>query len=169
MKKRGKRPAANRTGKAAFIAWLFVLVLIGTNTLLALSGVTIGINPTASQPYRFFLILEGRPFVRGDLVAFRFPGSRYYKEGTLFVKEVKGMPGDLLEIREDKAVRLNGEYLDEARAADSNGEAVGPFHFNGIIPEGSYFFYAPFINSYDSRYYGLIKEGRIVGRVIPLI
>ena len=146
-----------------------VIVFIGVEATLAVFGIMIGINPTASQPYRLFIILKGQSLQRGDLVAFRFPGSRYYREGVLFVKEVEGLPGDHLEIRSDRTVRLNGAFLDTVRATDSQGKAVEPFLFDGVIPVGVYFLYSPARNSYDSRYYGLIEKERVVGRVIPLL
>jgi len=148
--------------------WILVLAVIGIEAALVFFGASLGINPTASQPYRLFVIFKEQPPQRGDLVAFRFPGSRYYKEGVLFVKEVEGLPGDRLEIGSDRIVRLNGAFLDTVRATDSKGEAVKPFLFDSVIPNGAYFLYSPARNSYDSRYYGLIGKERIVGKVIPL-
>ncbi|MFZ5862396.1 MAG: signal peptidase I [Nitrospirota bacterium] len=151
------------------LVWTVVLVVIGSQAALALSAVSLGINPTASQPYRVFVVLHGRSFGRDDLVAFRFGGSRYYPEGTLFVKVVKGLPGDRLEIREDRTVWLDGVRLDSVRATDSKGRTVEPFRFEGVIPEDTYFLYSPAPNSYDSRYYGLIAKSQIIGRVVPLL
>ena len=148
--------------------WILVLAIIGIEASLVFVGASLGINPTASQPYRLFIILREEPPRRGDLVAFRFPGSRYYREGVLFVKEVEGLPGDRLEIRSDRTVRLNGAFLDTVRATDSQGKAVEPFLFVGVIPDNSYFLYSPARNSYDSRYYGLIGKERIMGKAIPL-
>lgn len=147
---------------------MLVLTVIGIEATLVLYGVSLGINPTASQPYRLFIILKGQQPRRGDLVAFRFLGSRYYREGVLFVKEVEGLPGDRLEIRNDRMVTLNGRFLDTVRATDSQGKAVDPFLFNGVIPDGAYFLYSPARNSYDSRYYGLIGKERFVGKVVPV-
>lgn len=159
---------SNRTGKLVSAAWILVLIIIGLEAAMVLLGISIGINPTESQPYRIFLILKKKPFGREDLVAFRFPGSEYYAEGSLFVKEVQGIPGDRLEIRDGRTVWLNGRFLDTVRAADSQGKEVKPFSFNGLIPEGHYFLYSPAPNSYDSRYYGLIGKERIVGKAISL-
>jgi conjugal transfer pilin signal peptidase TrbI len=164
-----RQPGGGLLKKSVRVAWTLVLIVIGVGALLAFFGVSIGINPTASQPYRLFAIVKGHPSGRGDLIAFRFPGSRYYPEGTLFVKEIIGIPGDHLEIRSDRTVRLDGSFLDTVRATDSQGKAVQPFLFDGIIPEGAYFLYSPARNSYDSRYYGLIGKDRIVGRAIPLL
>ncbi|MDI6790692.1 MAG: signal peptidase I [Thermodesulfobacteriota bacterium] len=157
-----------RIGKLLSAAWIMVIVIIGLEATMVLLGISIGINPTKSQPFRLFLILKKRPFSRGDLVAFRFPGSEYYSEGSLLVKEVRGMSGDRLEIRDSRTVWLNGRFLDTVRTTDSRGKAVEPFLFDGVIPEGYYFLYAPAPNSYDSRYYGLIDGKRIVGKAIPL-
>jgi conjugal transfer pilin signal peptidase TrbI len=161
--------SSDRIGKFIFATWIFVLSIIGIQATLALLGISLGINPTTSQPYRLFLILKGQPAVRGDLIAFHFPGSRYYPEGSLFVKKITGIPGDHLSIRNDRTVQLNGAFLDRIRATDSAGRAVEPFFFDGIIPDGTYFLYSRAPNSYDSRYYGLIRGDRIVGRVIPLL
>jgi conjugative transfer signal peptidase TraF len=157
-----------KIGTISVLIWGVVILLIVLSAAFAMLGISIGINPTQSQPYRFFLILKKAPFQDGDLVAFRFPGSRYYEEGLLFVKEIEGMPGDHLAIREDRTAWLNGEFLDQVRAADSQGQPVEPYMYDGVIPEGRYFLYAPAPKSYDSRYYGLIERERIVGKVIPL-
>jgi len=168
MEKDIKKTSSRKIEPWVVRIWILVLAAIGIESLLVLFGISIGINPTASQPYRIFIILKGQPPGRGSLVAFRFPGTRYYREGVLFVKEVKGLPGDRLEIQGDRTVRLNGEFLDTVRASDSQGRAVDPFLYDGVIPIGSYFLYSPARNSYDSRYYGLIKKERIVGKAIPL-
>lgn len=159
---------SNRSKKLVSAAWILVLAIIGLEASMALFGISVGINPTESQPYRLFLILKKRPFDRGDLVSFRFPGSKYYAENSIFVKEVRGMPGDHLEMRNDRTVWLNGRFLDTVRATDSQGRAVEPLHFDGPIPEGHYFMYASAPNSYDSRYYGLIGKEQILGKAIPL-
>lgn len=168
MKKDTGKCAAGKLKSWVYAIWISVLAVIGIEAAFAFIGVSVGINPTASQPNRLFIILKGQPPQRGDLAAFRFPGSRYYREGVLFVKEVEGLPGDHLQIRSDRTVKLNGIFLDTVRATDSQGRAVEPFLFDGVIPDGAYFLYAPAQNSYDSRYYGLIGKERIVGKVIPL-
>lgn len=145
-----------------------LLILGCLFTGMSFYGVSIALNQTGSQPNWLLLVLWGRPFGRGDLVAFRFPGSRYYGDGILFAKQVRGMPGDNLEIRDDRTFWLNGALLDTVRAADSKGEPVTPFYYRGKIPDGSYFLYAAAPKSYDSRYFGLIGKERIVGKVIPL-
>jgi conjugative transfer signal peptidase TraF len=161
--------ANRRVERWTILAWTLVLVVVGGQAVLALVGISIGINPTASQPHRLFIVLHGRSFGREDLVAFRFGGSRYYPEETIFVKVVKGLPGDRLEIREDRTVRLNGARLDSVRATDSHGRTVEPFRFEGVIPENDYFLYSATPNSYDSRYYGLVAKSQIIGRVEPLL
>lgn len=157
-----------KIGKITGLIWGAVMGLIMIFAAFAMLGISVGINPTESQPYRFFLILKKASFKHGDLVAFRFPGSRYYKEGLLFVKEIEGIPGDHLAVRQDRTAWLNGEFLDKVRATDSQGRPVEPYLYDGIIPEGRYFLYASAPKSYDSRYYGLIERERVVGRVIPL-
>ena len=160
---------SRRVERWTILTWTLVLVVVGGQAVLAFVGVSIGINPTESQPHRVFVVLHGRSFGRDDLVAFRFGGSRYYPEGTIFVKVVKGLPGDRLEIREDRTVWLDGVRLDSVRATDSQGRTVEPFRFEGVIQKDTYFLYSAAPNSYDSRYYGLVAKSQITGRVVPIL
>src|SRR5262245_28435672 len=59
------------------------------------SHFAIGVNVTASLPYKLCLIAKGDLEVRrGDLVAFRWHGGGPYPAGVVFTKVVRGVPGD---------------------------------------------------------------------------
>jgi len=143
---------------------IVMILLVGS---FKLSGLRVGINLTRSQPDWVYIISPVKVIRRGEKVAFLFQGSRYYPAGTLFVKEVVGLPGDRIE-NSSEAVWINGEKVGAVRATDSEGRAVAPFVYRGRIPKGAYFVMAHAPNSYDSRYFGWVEEKQIIGEVIPL-
>ncbi|WP_027370607.1 signal peptidase I [Desulfovermiculus halophilus] len=114
----------------------------------------------------------------GDIIVFKFPED----DSKDFIKRVIGVPGDTIRI-EDKQVFRNGQPLREPyvqhtaphlakqefpmpkwpphefdpRARDN----LGPVH----IPDGSYFVMGDNRDeSYDSRFWGFVREEAILGR-----
>lgn len=130
-------------------------------------GIRIGINLTRSQPDWVYLVISEKEVRRGERAAFWFQGSRYYPAGTLFVKKVAGLPGDRLDSGSG-GIWINGEKIGDVRTADSKGRSVTPYVYHGAIPAGAYFMIAEVSNSYDSRYFGLIEERQLIGKVISL-
>lgn len=131
---------------------------------------------------------------RGDIVVFYSP----YDEKRL-VKRVVGLPGDLLELRNETLI-LNGqpvEYkptgeagLGDLALADRAGrlfaveELAGRPHvvaalpgvlakrnFGPVrVPEGQYFMMGDNRDdSFDSRYYGTVARNRIIGKATAVV
>jgi signal peptidase I len=126
---------------------------------------------------------------RGDVVVFRVPN----KPGQTWIKRVIGLPGDRVEIR-DGEVFINGKKLEHERVPGSHLPELGPqlrgkvftenldgrryrIQLGGgeekaanfpekMVPEGSYFLLGDNRdNSLDSRGFGFIPRGEIVGEV----
>jgi signal peptidase I len=124
---------------------------------------------------------------RGDVMVFRYPGD----PTTNYVKRVIGLPGDFIRY-EDKNLYVNGRLMTQ-RADGEFGYTEGSTHpvsaerrtesldgvehsvllsdviqqppFEYRVPEGNYFVMGDNRDrSNDSRYWGPVPEGNIVGR-----
>ena len=132
------------------------------------------------------VIPVGEP-ARGDVVVFRYPEN----PAEDYIKRVVGLPGDVIEYR-NKVLTLNGERIAttpdgafvgvgsgrEMTGTELFGEQLGEVnhrilvdpraHRGGegtwTVPEGHYFVMGDNRdNSLDSRYWGFVPEGNLVG------
>lgn len=93
---------------------------------------------------------------RGDVVVFEAP--RYPERD--FIKRIIGVPGDKVEIR-NGVVYINDEPIDERYTQGITNCPCGPWQ----IEEGQYFVLGDHrSNSSDSRQFGAIEEGSIIGK-----
>lgn len=97
---------------------------------------------------------------RGDIVVFDAPDE----PGTLYVKRVIGLPGDVVEIIEGETY-LNGEKLEETYLREPMyPDDFGPYE----VPEDSYFVMGDNRNeSNDARFWvnTYVSEDAIVGKM----
>lgn len=131
-----------------------------------------------------------RPLQRGDIIVFYPPEVTLKKDplsifarltGVLcrdiaYIKRIIGMPGDKFEIKQDKDgsyyVYINDIPLDEPYISSktdwtpcSDDMYCGPF----VIPEGQFFMMGDNRgNSQDSRFWGFLPKGRVIGRALFL-
>lgn len=104
---------------------------------------------------------------RGDIVIFYTPTDKTRK--TLFIKRLIGLPGDTIEIK-DNRVYVNGSEtpLDEPYLTDTNligglTANCGPF----VIPTGEFFMLGDNrAGSMDSRSWGYVKRDDIVAKAM---
>ncbi len=145
-------------------------------------------------PFTTLHIAEWSAPHRGDIVVFYSP-----KDGTRLVKRTIGLPGDVVELRDNRLL-INGEQLnykpiaeellhdvapmDRANSIYASEQLPGRSHLvAGIpavparrdfgpvhVPEGSYFMMGDNRdNSFDSRYFGVVKRERILGRATAVV
>jgi signal peptidase I len=104
------------------------------------------------EPERF--LLHGPQ--RGDVVVFRFPGDTHRD----FIKRVIGVPGDTVEIT-DGVVKVNGVLIDEPYIMSRSHSDYAA----AVVPPRSYFVLGDNrSNSSDSRNWGFVPEGNIIGK-----
>ncbi len=102
---------------------------------------------------------------RGDIIVFRFPGDK----SRDFIKRVIGLPGERLEIMDQK-VYINGELLKDPYVIHKDPNPYGhssPRDYYGpvTIPEGNLFVMGDNReNSQDSRYWGFLDIREIKGK-----
>ena len=106
---------------------------------------------------------------REDIIVFRYPKN----ESRDFIKRVIGLPGDILEVRQQK-VYINEELYDEEYAwhteAPQNDRLVPRDDFGPIIiPPGFLFTMGDNReNSQDSRFWGFLDINKIKGKALVI-
>jgi signal peptidase I len=97
---------------------------------------------------------------RGDIVVFHPPAKAFATED--FIKRVIGLPGDKLEVKNQK-VYINDQPLVEPYIAEAPKYNYGP----QIIPTGAYFVMGDNRNnSADSHEWGFLPAENITGRAL---
>jgi signal peptidase I len=145
-------------------------------------------------PFTTWHITEWSNPQRGDVVVFFSP-----KDGTRLVKRVIGLPGDTVELQNERLV-INGQPVEYALPDPEMGAQLsederersifateklpaGPhavMAINGVpamrtfgpvqVPDGHYFMMGDNRdNSYDSRYFGPVARSQIVGRATSVV
>lgn len=157
-----------------------VIATIGTAGFLG----SLRLNLTPSEPLGLWRIEPlTRPVVVGDLVfVCPPPGSivnlglerGYFRQGLCpggvapLIKTVAALAG--ADITIGAAVVANGHPLPSSRLAlaDSAGRPLAAWS-GGRVPPGHLFLHSPFRGSYDSRYFGPVPEGGILGLARPVV
>ena len=148
--------------------WGIVYLLLIVAAALFQAHYAFGLNVSPSLPQRFFLIHKGELPLRGQYVAFRWPGGGPYPAGVTFVKIIAGMAGDTVT-RVDREFFVNGMPVGQAKTTSRQGLPLEPGP-TGILPADRYYVRAPHPDSLDSRYRltGWISDAQIIGRAYAL-
>ena len=112
------------------------------------------------------LPLVGAPG-RGDVVVFDPPEA--VGSPVPYLKTVRGLPGDHVEVDGKRRVRVNGTVLGIAKPHALDGRSLTMAR-PGVIPPDRYYVHADHVDSHDSRYaeIGLVERDRIRGRALAL-
>ncbi len=112
------------------------------------------------------LPLRGAP-ERRDVVVFDPPEA--LGSPVPYLKTVRGLPGDRVEVDGKRRVRVNGTFLGIAKRYALDGRPL-KISRPGVIPPGRFYVHADHVDSHDSRYaeVGLVARERIRGRALAL-
>lgn len=156
--------------KRAFLIYsaVFGLLMVGAWVSTAWFGIGYTENLTESLDGNVYVFRQGAPFQKGDLVAFRWHGGATYPSGTIFIKQVAGVPGDTVK-RVDAAFWVNSQYIGIAKPKSKAGVPLAPAPA-GVIQLGEYFVATPSADSLDSRYAlaGNVRDSQVIGRAYAL-
>lgn len=101
---------------------------------------------------------------RGEVIVFRYPND----ESTFFIKRIIGLPGEEVEVRNDKVIVYNADHSDGFALDESYLPAsdITTGNLKVKVPAGSYFVLGDNRRySFDSRNWGTLKKSKIVGSV----
>lgn len=130
-------------------------------------------NVSYSLPHHLYIIVKNQNHIadlkHDDYVSFKWTGDYYYRVNTPMLKQVKGLPGDVVSAK-GRAFYVNGQYVGTAKEKSLQGEDLQANGFRGEIPAGRMFLTAQHKDSLDSRYHaaGLIAEVQITGKAYPI-
>ena len=157
-----------------YVLWTIASLILGY-TFLAVRPTWFGFEPFRLVAYSMAPTLERGDFVMadawrfdaaspayGDLVVFEYPSD----SGVEFLERVVGLPGDTIEIRDDKLIR-NGQSVDEAYVllSPNSPEALRNYAPHSV-PECCYFVLGDNRhNARDSRFIGTVPREQLRGRI----
>ena len=160
--------AVNRSGvrfggRNAILIWAVALAVVW----LALAS-RVYVNASWSDGAWGYLVLPlTGELQRGDAVVFDPPEAA--GSPVPYLKTVRGLPGDRVEVDGAGSVWVNGAFLGVPKTHARDGrrlEEAAP----GVIPPAHYYVHADHPDSHDSRYaeIGLVPRERIRGRALAL-
>lgn len=169
VRRRGKTVRFHRiAGCACFLLCLIVL--------LGWAGFRVNVTP--SQPLGLWRIVEpDRPVAAGDLVFICPPQTDAMRQARLrgylrfglcpsyvapLIKTVAATSGQMIEA--GRHVHVDGKPLAHSQVAleDGQGREMTPYG-GGAVPEGTVYLHSEFPGSFDSRYFGPLPSGGILG------
>ncbi len=132
---------------------------------------------TDSMPKGIYFFSKGQDIHHGQIVVFKMPEGvlemvrerSWSANNSTLMKQVYGMPGDTVLIK-DLMVFINNEYLGRIKLRDRQGLPLPIYQRDGtyVLRQNEYFVASNYIpNSFDSRYFGPINHGQIIGTAKP--
>lgn len=152
---------------AISFAVLYSLLSMATHNI----RIGVDLQEVRCLPWRVYLVELGRPeqMTKGGVVAFKprngLMGSKF--EGRLVGKMIAGVPGDVLEVKQDVAY-VNGKRVGDLVLLPKLHAKPGSYDRREIVPTGKILVLGTEPRSYDGRYWGFLDQSAVIGTVKPL-
>jgi conjugal transfer pilin signal peptidase TrbI len=146
--------------------------LAGWATSLVSQHYSIGLDlqKRTCLPWTAYLIHHQQParIHRGELAGFYPKGKMGPSfEGILVIKQIAGIPGDELWVKDD-VFYVNGRRIGPLDLLAKLQKPSGYFDRRVVVPDGQYLFIGTLPRAYDGRYWGFVPYQDIVAIVRPL-
>lgn len=152
-------------------ALAFLVVGSGVTAFRQQYRIGLDIDPVRCLPQHVYWVKLQPPGIvrRGAVVAFVAPHGLMLPrfDGKMIAKEVAGLPGDHIVVKNDRAY-VNGAFVGQLILNAKLGRGPGGFDRDQIVPPGKVFLLGTLPRSYDSRYWGFLDQSRLIGAVTPL-
>lgn len=134
-----------------------VAIFIG----LKATGVKVVIPESESVNGTLFLLQDKN--ITNDYVVFEYNKIDYknYHNGKLFIKKIGCDSGQNLLVQEYKVV-CDGRIIAAKFIKNKEGQVLPNYRYDGIIPNNEFFALGEHIQSFDSRYFGLVDKKQII-------
>lgn len=132
-------------------------------------------NSTDSLPRGLYRVVRKPAYELGDLVVFPIPEtvrglvkSRHWLPDNAFlIKPIAARSGDVLSTKNGRCFS-NGIDFGPVNRADRNGLPLPVFLVNRQLHDREIAVVSPGCCSFDSRYFGPIREWEIIGIAVPI-
>lgn len=152
------------TGFALFMSALVFAGAVIPSKLMVLTS--------PSLEYRvFFLgkVTDTLSIQKGDYVVFEIRSKHINSNKPVrVIKKVGCVEGETIKVVHKSFYCNNNQYLGTAKLSTEKGEELDHMNQEGPVRKNHFFAYGTHINSFDSKYFGLIKKERIVAKAYPL-
>ncbi|MCG7877687.1 MAG: signal peptidase I [Candidatus Thiodiazotropha endolucinida] len=94
-----------------------------------------------------------------------------YPKNTKMLKYLRGMPGDTVTIDHNDNIYIENQYIATglSLAKSKLGQSKNTFRGTTVLQENQYWFLGTSSHSFDSRYWGTVKQSDILGRAYGLL
>ena len=133
------------------------------------------LNASASVPRGLYMVSSDANYGRGDLVfaalsptiASLAASRGYLVSGIPVLKRVAGLKGDSV-CRDGFLIRVNGRIAVTAKLADARGRSLPVWNGCLRLGEDDVFLLGDHSDSFDGRYFGLLKRRQIIGKAAQI-
>lgn len=156
--------------KSYFKLLLIIFIIVYIGKLYFYNNYCINITP--SIPKGIYKLKDIEKLERDKIVYIEIPDNakniiwnREYlpKHIHYLVKYIKGIPGDTIQVKNGNNLYINGELRGNIRKYDLQGKKLdSELPIDYVLKEDEYILLGSDDNSYDSRYFGIIKKDKIL-------